>query len=127
MPKIELDWGKLDAILQFNPTLVICAELLEISIDTIERRIKDAHNCTFLEYKNRKMGLVKIKLQQKAITMALGGNTAMMIFTLKNLCGWADKFVHSEDPSLKQVPDLEQLTAEEKQTILKLIKSDAAG
>lgn len=91
MRKVEIDWGKLDAILQFKPTLKVCSDIMEVSQDTIEDRIRETHNCTFAEYRDRKMGKVKLKLQQKAIEMALSGNTTMMIFALKNLCDWSDK------------------------------------
>lgn len=89
--KKELDWSVLDGILQFNATKPQCASILLMSDDTIDRRIKEKFDCTFEEYKTTKMGLTKIKLQQKAIQMALNGNATMLIFCLKNLCGWADK------------------------------------
>lgn len=89
--KIELDWSKLDAILQYNAELNDAAEVMGCSPDTIERRIREHHDCTFAEYRNKKLGKVRIKLVQKAIQMATSGNATMMIFCLKNLCGWADK------------------------------------
>jgi len=101
MVKIEIDWAVLDAILQFKPTLKVCADVIGTSTDTIEKRIKEEHGCTFSEYRDKKMGKVKIKLQQKAIEMALSGNATMMIFSLKNLCGWADKIEHQPNGSDK--------------------------
>jgi hypothetical protein len=90
--KKEFEWAVLDGVLQFNATKPQCASLLKTSEDTIERRIKKKFNISFAEYKETKMGLTKIKLQQKAIQMALGGNPTMMIFCLKNLCNWKDRF-----------------------------------
>ena len=89
--KIKIDWGKLDAILQFHPTLNMCAGVLEISHDTLQKRIEEEKKCTFGEYREAKTSSIKIKLQQKAITKALSGDNTMLIFCLKNLCGWADK------------------------------------
>lgn len=91
MVKKEIDWAVLDSILQFNASKKVCSDILEVSEDTIDRRIREIHDTTFIEYRDRKMGKVKIKLQQKAIEQALAGNATMMIFCLKNLCEWADK------------------------------------
>lgn len=103
MRKVEIDWGKLDAILQFKPTLKVCSDIMEISGDTIEDRIREVHNCSFGEYRDRKMGKVKLKLQQKAIEMALSGNTTMMIFALKNLCDWSDKIENNISTNLVDI------------------------
>lgn len=89
--KIDFDWDKFDLILQFKPSKKTCADVMECSDETIDRRIKAKYDCSFMEYRDRKMGKIKLKLCQKAIEMSLSGNTAMMIFTLKNLCDWRDK------------------------------------
>lgn len=89
--RVKMDWSKLDAILQYNAQLKDASEILGCSEDTIERRIREKYDCTYAEYRDKKLGKVRIKLVQKAIDMAMMGNTAMMIFCLKNLCGWADK------------------------------------
>ena len=95
--KIELDWSKLDAILSYNAELNDAAEIMGCSPDTIERRIREHYDCTFAEYRNKKLGKVRIKLAQKAIAMAMNGNTTMMIFCLKNLCKWKDRHDVSHD------------------------------
>lgn len=87
----EIEWGKLDALLQFKVSLAFCADYLGVSRDTIIRRIKEKYDLTFAEYHNLKMENTATKLQQKAIEMALKGNTTMMIFALKNLAKWSDK------------------------------------
>jgi len=46
---------------------------------------------TFTEYKQKRKEVIKVKLKQKAIKMALEKeNATMLIFCLKNLCGWTD-------------------------------------
>jgi hypothetical protein len=94
MSKKEFDWGKFDAILQFYPTKETCAEIMEVSEDTVERRIKEKFNSNFSDYRDRKMGRTRVALAKKAVKMALDGNATMLIFCLKNLCGWADKMDH---------------------------------
>jgi len=90
-PKIELNYDKLNALLQFKTTIEFAADYLEVSRDTLIRRIKEDHGMTFKEYSDLKRQRTATKLQQKAIEMALQGNTTMMIFALKNLAMWSDK------------------------------------
>ena len=103
--ELPFNWERLDAILQFNSSCRLCAELMGVSEDTIQRRIKDKTGQTFKEYKDEKMGAIKLQLQQKAFKMALDGNVVMLIFTLKNACGWADKVenTHKVDEDTKKV------------------------
>jgi hypothetical protein len=101
---VDFDWDKFNAILQFNPTKVMCAEILGVSEDIIEFRLRDHFQTTFGEYKQRKMSNTKLKLQQKAIQMGLAGDRTMLIFSLKNLCGWSDTpMLAPEDDSLEFV------------------------
>ncbi len=89
--KTEIDFKVLDALLQFKVSLRFCADYMGVSIDAIRRRIKEKYDMTFSEYHQLKMEGTATKLQQKAIEMALNGNTTMMIFSLKNLAQWSDK------------------------------------
>jgi methylphosphotriester-DNA--protein-cysteine methyltransferase len=102
-PRVEFSWEKLDALLQFKATLKFCAEYLEVSVDTVQRRIKEEKGITFEEYAALKLQRTAVKLQQKAIEMALGGNTVMMIFALKNFAGWSDKIETKLDTSTIQI------------------------
>jgi len=86
----EERWGQLEAMLQFKPTLKLCADYLGVGTSTITDAIRIRKGLNFTEYREEKMAGVKLKLQQKAIQMAMSGNTTMMIFTLKNLCKWQD-------------------------------------
>lgn len=97
--KVELNYDKLDALLQFKVSLKFCAEYMEVSEDTIQRRLKEEHGMTFTEYHALKMERTAVKLQQKAIEMALSGNNTMMIFALKNLAKWSDKIEQKVDHS----------------------------
>lgn len=89
--KIDIDWKILDTLLQFKVTLKFCAFELGVSDNTIQRRIKEEKGLTFEEYHNLKLNRTGVKLQQKAIEMAIAGDRTMLIFCLKNLSGWADK------------------------------------
>lgn len=40
---------------------------------------------------------MKYRLIDRAVDMAMSGNTTMMIFCLKNYCGWVEKAESPED------------------------------
>lgn len=90
-PKIPLDYKELDALLQFKVTKSFCADYLKVSENTIDRRLREDHDKTFGEYHELKIERTGVKLQQKAIEMALKGDRTMLIFSLKNLAKWSDK------------------------------------
>src|SRR3990167_9824498 len=86
-----VDWKMLDAILQFAPSRIMCVDILGISLEALSRRCEKEKGMTFSEYKEKKMSHTKLRLQQKAIQKALDGDNVMLIFCLKNVCGWLDK------------------------------------
>ncbi len=91
MQYLEIDFKELDALLHFKANKRQCANYLEVSEDTLERRIKEKFNKTFSEYADIKLDNTRIKLQQKIIQKALKGDNTCLIFSLKNLCKWTDK------------------------------------
>jgi predicted DNA-binding protein (UPF0251 family) len=101
--KVEINYDKLDALLQFKVSLRFCAEYMGVSMDTIQRRLKEEKGLTFEQYHAQKIERTAVKLQQKAIEMALGGDRTMLIFSLKNLAGWADKLDHGVSTEAKDV------------------------
>jgi hypothetical protein len=90
-PEKEFDWKILDSILQFGANLIDCSELLEVSEDTVQRKIKSEHGCTFTEYRTKKMGRMRVKLLQKQYEMAQNGNVALLIWLGKQYLGQSDK------------------------------------
>lgn len=96
----KIDHEKLKKLMQFKPTLKDCAGFFDCSEDTISRHIEKIEGLSFYEFRDRYLGLTRIKLQQKAIQMALAGDRTMLIFSLKNLSGWKD----SPEIMLEQEP-----------------------
>lgn len=69
------------------------------SESTLERILLEHFDCTSMtEYKEKRKDSLKIQLKRKAVTMALGGNVSMLIFCLKNLCGWSDNVQAVPEP-----------------------------
>ena len=89
--KAPFSWDKLDGLLAYKPSLIVCSDILDCHENSIKNHIKKRYGLTFTEYADRKMSKTKVKLVQKALDQAFGGNTTMLIFCLKNLCKWADK------------------------------------
>jgi len=82
---------QLKAILRLKPTMADCEAFLGVSHDTIERHIKNNYNCTFAEFREQNMVHTRFSLIRTAIKKAEKGDNVMLIFCLKNLCGWKDK------------------------------------
>lgn len=103
----EFSWDVLDALLQRGATCTDCSHIMDCSTDTIERKIKDEYEMGFKEYREKRMAKTKMKLIEVAISKAIGKDNTMLIFCLKNLCGWKDKYenevVGSSDPDKKLV------------------------
>lgn len=69
------------------------------SESALERMLLDHFDCANMtEYREKHKDTLKISLKGKAVTMALSGNVPMLIFCLKNLCGWADTVQAVPDP-----------------------------
>jgi hypothetical protein len=80
------------AALRMKPTLKDAAALLEVSEDTILKHTKEKYGVTFTELREQKMVATRHSLIRTAIQQAeSGNNNVMLIFCLKNLCGWKDK------------------------------------
>ncbi len=99
---IEIDFDLIDGAISIGANMTQCLYILDtkgIKIDekTLQRRIRQKFDMTYPEYKDYMMSSTKIKLVQTAIRKALEGNVVMMIFCLKNLCGWADKLEQTVD------------------------------
>lgn len=93
-PEKDMDWKLLDSVLQYGASLIDCSELLELSEDTIQRKIKDAHGVTFSQYRESKKSKIRMKLRQKQYDVAMQGNVAMLIWLGKNELGQTDKLEH---------------------------------
>ena len=118
-PVIEFDWHTLDKFLAYRASLADCAELMNCSEDTITRRIKEEHGVTFAVYRDKKMAKTRVKLVETALHLATKGNVTMLIFSLKNLCGWTDRY---EDVSEKT--DVKEVVGVTMEAIKKALKKD---
>lgn len=90
-PKLAIDWEQFEKLCQIQATLMEMASFLGCSEDTIERRCKEEHDCTFAELYKRKSAGGKISIRRKQMQVALAGNTTMLIWLGKQYLGQTDK------------------------------------
>ena len=107
-PKKEISLEQLKALMRLNPTLKDTAAFFECSEDTIERLIKSEFDgLSFAEFREQNLVHTRMTLIRNALKMAEKGNPALMIFCLKNLCKWQDKWetelTTSNDPNKRLV------------------------
>lgn len=98
-PKKDFSWERLESLCQRKMSLLDCAEIMQCSDRTIEKKIRAKYNQTFFEFREQKMAKTRIRLIEKILTMADAGNLSALIFSLKNMCGWSDvSKVQHENP-----------------------------
>lgn len=83
--------NQLKNLMRLMPTLEDTAAYFECGTTTIEDTIKKEWGVTFREFRDKHMVHTRLGLQRKAIEKANAGDNTMLIFSLKNLCGWSDK------------------------------------
>jgi hypothetical protein len=92
-PVKHVDLDQLKTLMRLHPRLQDTAAFFEVSPDTIESRIKEHFGgITYSEFREQNMVHTRFSIIRKAISEAERGNTAMLIFCLKNLCGWRDRY-----------------------------------
>ena len=90
--------------MRMKPTLKDVANFFQCSEDTIENHIKAKWGKRFSEFRDENMVFTRFNLIRTAIQKAEKGDNVMLIFCLKNLCGWRDKLPEEEqqqDPYAK--------------------------
>ena len=92
-PPIDFDFEMLDSLCLIQCTIAECAAVMGMSIDTIERKIKDKFNLTFAEYYAEKSKLGHKSLRAKQYQVAMAGDTKMLIHLGKHQLGQVDKFI----------------------------------
>jgi dihydroxyacetone kinase DhaKLM complex PTS-EIIA-like component DhaM len=100
-PRKQINFEQLKALMRLKPTQKDTAAFFECSEDTIERIIRKTCDLTFAEFREQNMVHTRFSLIRKAIQKAENGDNVMLIFCLKNLCGWKDKWEQDVDLTMK--------------------------
>jgi len=122
-PRIEFDeshWRSIDNLCGLMCTAEEIAGFLEVSVDTLERRIREKYNCTFAEYFKERSARGKISLRRHQYKLAEAGNPTMLIWLGKQYLGQTDKqgIDHTSSDGSMSPSNIHSLTDEE---LLKVI------
>lgn len=90
-PRKETSWAVIDALCAAQCTLIEIAAYSNVSTDTIERRIREKFDMTFIDYYAEKRGKGFVKLRRRQMQLAMAGNPAMLIWLGKQWLGQMDK------------------------------------
>lgn len=93
-PRIEFDdkeWERINIACQFKMLAEDVAGLADCSVDTLEKRIREKHDCTFTEFRSQRMATTKLNLFSKQVSTAMEGNPTMLIWLGKNYLNQTDK------------------------------------
>lgn len=101
-PPTDIPLDVLNTACSFNANANQIIMLLEqrgihITDDTLTAHCKRNFGMTFSEYRDKRFDNTRLMLTQKTMKMALEGNVTLLIFCLKNLCGWSDKVESKEE------------------------------
>lgn len=88
---IPINADELEKLMQYNPTLKDAADFFNCSDSTLAKFIQDNFSQTYTEFRDQRFVKTKVSLMQLALTRAHSGSNTMLIFALKNYCGWSDK------------------------------------
>lgn len=90
-PTVKLDQDQFEAFCRLNPTLKDAAAFFKCSEDTVHRRCIEWGYEGFADARQQNMVHTRLMLIRTAVRKAEKGDNTMLIFCLKNLCGWKDK------------------------------------
>lgn len=121
-PPIQIDMDQLKALMRLKPTMEDCAAFFGCSPDTIERRIREAEDCSYAEFREKGMVHTRMHLVRTALKRAEKSDT-MLIFCLKNLCSWRDKQADEDAPAA--VVNNVQVTDEQLKNLIRAARGDA--
>lgn len=90
-PKIEIDFDMVKKLCAIQCTGQEIADVLDVSYDTLERRVKEVYQISFADYIKKHSANGKMSLRRKQHEVAMKGNTTMLVWLGKQYLGQTDK------------------------------------
>ncbi|MDD5391106.1 MAG: hypothetical protein PHD37_17345 [Gallionellaceae bacterium] len=98
--KIDIDIRTLDKLCEMQCTIIEIAGFFNVSVDTIERRVKEASGIRFADYFEEKRGAGRASLRRRQFQLAMKGNGTMLVWLGKQYLGQTDKQEVKQEGSL---------------------------
>jgi len=99
--KIEIDWEMVEKLCAIHCTKAEIADVLEVSEDTIDRRCREEHDCTFAVYYKKHISNGKVSLRRQQFKTAMKGNPTLLVWLGKQMLGQTDQ-PHEGDTDLEK-------------------------
>jgi len=101
-PRIDINWDAFDSLCRLQCTLLEIASFFNCTDETIERRVKQQYNETFMEHYKKASAGGKSSLRREQWKSALRGNVSMQIWLGKQWLGQKDTIAlgNSDDKPL---------------------------
>ena len=93
--QVKIKKQQFEKLCRMHCTQEEIAQFFEVSVDTIERWIKEKYNAKFAEVFDRFRGAGKVSLRRKQWQVAMRGNVKMLMFLGKNCLEQKDKVDHA--------------------------------
>ena len=90
-PRKEIDFNELEKLCGLQCTAEEIAGWFGVSVDTIERRVKEKYDIGFAEYFDQRRSDGKISLRRRQFQTAMSGNPSLLIWLGKQYLGQSDK------------------------------------
>lgn len=100
-PRLEIDWEQLDKLCAIHCTKAEIADILGVSEDTIDRRCKEEHECSFAVYYKKHQAHGKASLRRQQFKTAMKGNPTLLVWLGKQMLGQSDA-PHEDDDDLEK-------------------------
>ena len=88
--KEPIDWEQIKRLTTAGAGAPAIAEIMKISSETIYRRCKSDLKMDFVDFRAKNKEIGNDALLTKGYSLAINGDKTMLIFYLKNRCGFAD-------------------------------------
>jgi hypothetical protein len=125
-PKIAIDYDLFDKLCSIQCTQEEIASIMNVSVDTLERRCRREKKQTFAEYYDKKRAGGKMSLRRKQYEIAQSGNVTMLIWLGKQYLGQSEKQDMDVNMTINSWDDLEKKLDEKENSKLARKAMDCA-